>query len=264
MKQWQHRKLTLIGKITVIKTFALPKLIYPFSVLPNPTKEVIQKIKQAIFNFIWDNKPDKVKRKLLIQNYENGGLKLTDIELFLNSIKASWIKRYCDEENKGNWKILWKRYLKRYGNELIFECNLDKTDIQSITKQNSFLCNVLESWIQIKNDRKEPEQIGKIIIWNNSKIKINNKTLFYQHWNEKGIKYLEHIYNYQTKSFYDFITLQRLYSIENTDFLKYHTLVACIPKEYADKIKQENIIVNANENFFFDNKENKIRYKIML
>ena len=28
LKQWQHRKLTLMGKITVIKTFALPKLIY--------------------------------------------------------------------------------------------------------------------------------------------------------------------------------------------------------------------------------------------
>ena len=25
LKQWHHRKLTLLGKITVIKTFALPK-----------------------------------------------------------------------------------------------------------------------------------------------------------------------------------------------------------------------------------------------
>ena len=33
LKRWQHRKLTLMGKITVIKTFALPKLIYPFTVL---------------------------------------------------------------------------------------------------------------------------------------------------------------------------------------------------------------------------------------
>ena len=28
LKQWQHRKLTLLGKVTVIKSFALPKLIY--------------------------------------------------------------------------------------------------------------------------------------------------------------------------------------------------------------------------------------------
>ena len=29
LKRWNHRKLSLIGKITVVKTFALLKLIYP-------------------------------------------------------------------------------------------------------------------------------------------------------------------------------------------------------------------------------------------
>jgi hypothetical protein len=28
LKSWQHRKLTLLGKVTVIKTLALPKLIH--------------------------------------------------------------------------------------------------------------------------------------------------------------------------------------------------------------------------------------------
>ena len=41
LKQWQHRKLTLLGKITVIKTFALPKLIYPLTVLPNLDESTI-------------------------------------------------------------------------------------------------------------------------------------------------------------------------------------------------------------------------------
>ena len=34
LKQWQHRKLTLMGKITVIKNYALPKLIYVLTSLP--------------------------------------------------------------------------------------------------------------------------------------------------------------------------------------------------------------------------------------
>ena len=29
LQQWQHRILTLMGKVVVIKTYALPKLIYP-------------------------------------------------------------------------------------------------------------------------------------------------------------------------------------------------------------------------------------------
>ena len=45
LKQWQHRKLSLIGKITVIKSFAFPKLIYPLTALPSPPEIYIKKIK---------------------------------------------------------------------------------------------------------------------------------------------------------------------------------------------------------------------------
>ena len=88
LKQWQHRKLTLMGKVSVIKTFALLKLIYPFTVLANPNKSVIEEIKKYLFSFIWDEKPNKIKRDILYQKYEQAGLKLTNIEYFLNSLKA--------------------------------------------------------------------------------------------------------------------------------------------------------------------------------
>jgi hypothetical protein len=35
LKSWQHRKFTLLGKVTVIKTLALPKLIHLLTSLPN-------------------------------------------------------------------------------------------------------------------------------------------------------------------------------------------------------------------------------------
>ncbi|KAH3773844.1 hypothetical protein DPMN_175215 [Dreissena polymorpha] len=99
LKSWHHRKLTLIGKNKVLTTFALPKLIYVLTVLPNPPNDVINDIKSAIFNFIWDGKPDKIKRTQLIQSVENGGIQLTNIDSFLNAIKCSWVKRYLDNTN---------------------------------------------------------------------------------------------------------------------------------------------------------------------
>ena len=63
----------------VIKTFALPKLIYPLTVLETPSIEIINIIKKYMFDFLWDNKPDKINRKTIIQSYGNGGLKMTDI-----------------------------------------------------------------------------------------------------------------------------------------------------------------------------------------
>ena len=51
-----HRKLTLLGKITVLKCFALPKLVYPLTVLPNPPEGILQDIINTMFKFIWNGK----------------------------------------------------------------------------------------------------------------------------------------------------------------------------------------------------------------
>ena len=101
-----------MGKVTVVKTYALPKIIYPFTVLANPSKQIIETIKRSIFKFLWDGKPDKIKRDILYQNYENGGLRLTNIEHFLDSIKAVWVKRYLDDKVSVYGKYPFKTNLK--------------------------------------------------------------------------------------------------------------------------------------------------------
>ena len=62
-----------------------------------------------MFDFLWDDKPDKINRKTIIQNYENGGLKMIDLKLFIKSIKAGWVKRIIDRNNKGDWKYIYLR-----------------------------------------------------------------------------------------------------------------------------------------------------------
>ena len=58
----------------------LPKLIYVLSVLPLPNMKTINDLEKCMFNFIWDGKPDKIKRDTLKQIYQNGGIKMTDIK----------------------------------------------------------------------------------------------------------------------------------------------------------------------------------------
>ena len=70
LKQWQHRKMSLLGKITVIKSIALPKLIYPLTVLKNPSIEKLKQITKNMYAFIWDSKPEKIKIKHLVQTYQ--------------------------------------------------------------------------------------------------------------------------------------------------------------------------------------------------
>ena len=92
LQQWSHRKLTHTGKLVVVKNFALPKLIYPLTSLKNPTKEMIKRIEKLMYDFLWDSKPDKIKSSTLVKDYDQGGLRMIDIEKCIWSLKASWIK----------------------------------------------------------------------------------------------------------------------------------------------------------------------------
>ena len=58
---WKRRNLTLYGKINIVKTFGLSKLIYNSSVLVVP-ENLIKEIEKLIFSFIWDGKPAKIKK----------------------------------------------------------------------------------------------------------------------------------------------------------------------------------------------------------
>ena len=57
------------------KTMFLSKLTHLFLSVPAlPT--VLQEINSLMFSFLWNNKPDKVKRNNICGDYLNGGLKM--------------------------------------------------------------------------------------------------------------------------------------------------------------------------------------------
>ena len=55
---WSCRGLSLFGKITIIKSFLLSKMLYIFSFLPTP-EACIKQLNTIIYNFLWKG-PDKV------------------------------------------------------------------------------------------------------------------------------------------------------------------------------------------------------------
>ena len=197
-----------------------------------------------MFKFIWDDKPDKIKRKRLTQPYENGGLKLTDINCFLNAIKAGWVKRFLDKNNHGKWKLLLHEKLKNVGTNLIFECNLDEAIINKVSKENVFLKEMLTAWQNIKNQYNNSQKnipLCHHVIWNNKDIKINNKSIFLVNWYNKGVKTIGHFYNYQINTYYTFSEMQYLYNINPQEFLNYYSLLSAIPNEYKTILQTQGI-----------------------
>ena len=81
LKIWQSRNLSIIGKICVINSLAISKLMYLASVLGTMDGSVLAGVHKAMFAFIWNNKPDQIKRDVLFKNTEDGGLGLKNLPL---------------------------------------------------------------------------------------------------------------------------------------------------------------------------------------
>ena len=100
LSSWKHRRFTLMGKIQVIKSLAASQLTYILAPLVTNHK-IIKEINDIFYRFLWNNKGDKIKRSVMINDYESGGLKMIDISSFNKSLKTTWIKKYLDESNRG-------------------------------------------------------------------------------------------------------------------------------------------------------------------
>ena len=70
---WSYRDLTYIGKVTVIKTLALPILVQCLTVLPNPQDSILNDIEKIFYKFLWNGKKERSRDPLLSMNMKKGG-----------------------------------------------------------------------------------------------------------------------------------------------------------------------------------------------
>ena len=108
--QWNSRSLTPFGRLTVIKTLLIPKVNHLILALPNPSEEVIKSFENDLYNFLWKSKIHKVKKKVIIQDYRKGGIKMVDYKKFITALKSTWIRRILQSNAK--WKKLLESELK--------------------------------------------------------------------------------------------------------------------------------------------------------
>ena len=82
----------------MIKSLALSKINHLILSLPNPSDKIVREIQGMFYKYLWKNGPDKVKRSIVIQNYDKGGMRMVDVENFIYSLKLTWVRR-----------IFWRR-----------------------------------------------------------------------------------------------------------------------------------------------------------
>ena len=96
IEAWKYRQLSMVGKILIVKSLMASQLTYISSVIILP-EHVITQLNSLFHKFVW-NKGERVKRKTLMLNYNQGGLRMVDLKSFLYSLQMSWVKKLLNND----------------------------------------------------------------------------------------------------------------------------------------------------------------------
>ena len=186
---WKQRDLTVMGKVHLLKTYALSKLNYVPSSFVVPTW-VVAEINKICFEFIWNGK-DRIKRVICYQDYGDGGLRMIDFELFVKTQRIMWLKRLLYGEKRMGWKLYFDYTFRTVGGRFIFLCNYDTRLLK--LKTPLFYLEILRAWQDIENSRNFKE--GKInpIFFNNKDYLCKGKMFFNEDLYVKNIYLVEQI-----------------------------------------------------------------------
>ena len=144
--------------------------------------------------------------------------------LFMSkSLKAIWATRFF-HENKAPWKII-PNYLTKHlgGLKFLLSCNYKFKELP-LNELPPFYLNILQYWEEIRHITvpKDTITLNEIIIWNNSNIKVNGKTVYYQPWHCKGVTKLVDLSDNQNR-FLAFDAVKRTCNAKTT-FIDYYGL----------------------------------------
>ena len=239
--QWNRRYITPIGKIAVIKSLLLSKLVHLFMALPNPSPSYVKKIEQMLFRFLWHNKPDRVKRAKIIQSNHLDGLQMVDLTSFLFSLKLSWIKRLYISSS--SWATIAKSRqidpidLLSYGVEKLKQ-------IRAMIK-NVFWNNVIEALIKFNQLVKlNLEEMLREKIWFSDYTKFK-KTIIPE-WDKKGLRFIGDLFDPTNGNILSREEIKRQYRISMT-FLCHESLIRSLPNE----VRNANVTTFQRPNFPF-------------
>ena len=95
LNMWSARSLSLPGKVLIAKSARMSNLIYTILCMPVNKKTLIDG-QRIINNFIWNQKPPKIKHTALIGDYDEWGLKAPDLGTIHKSIRLAWLARLLE------------------------------------------------------------------------------------------------------------------------------------------------------------------------
>ena len=238
MNIWSRRKLTVFGKITVLKTIIFAKLIHLLTSLPNPPEKRLDELNNSFYKFIWNYKVERIKRKVLIKNIEDGGVKMPNIKHFNKALKITWIKRLLLSDSK--WTKMFEAETHTKAQHIVvFGDDYIKT---LLPIENPFWRDCLIHWsefLKLQNLSKTSKDSISTSLWYNSDIQIENKPIYYKQFEKNGIYYVNDLLD-DDNQFYSLENIKKKINT-NINFLSYVSLIRAV----KEMLKTSSIRINS-------------------
>ena len=236
---WSKRQLTTIGRITIINSLISTLFVHKFLALPSPTSQFFTMYKKLITKFLWSDGPAKIAYNKLIQDHENMGLKLVDLELKDLALKAAWPVRWNNKDPGDSKLILNQLPIK---DSSIWDCNIKSSDISKITPPNlvSPIYAIWSAWAKLtyNADISDFDEIIFQTICGNSNIRQCNSPVFNKVWLPPSANKIIDLVHPEEHRFYTYNELKDFFP--NVTFLQYCGILAAIPRRWKVEIRNTN------------------------
>ena len=98
----------------MVNALIMSKMVYAMNVMEVPVREM-KEVEGLVNNFLWDGKGAKIAREVLENEYEDGGLKLANLEGEKKTLRVKMMVKYLKNDSDHVWKMFLKEAINKCG-----------------------------------------------------------------------------------------------------------------------------------------------------
>ena len=261
---WSRRGLSILGKITILKAFGISlfvNLIQSIGIKP----ETVKIINSIMFRFIW-HKPrsklktiERIQRKILCNNYEQGGLRMINLEHFARSFTLGWVADLMDPSYE-DWKFLALDALGKVGGRAAFRSSVSKKNFKGLKNiKNKFWHDTLCFWLDSEKITQEDDSNLYLDspLFNNKQLLYKKSPLFFSECIARNIIFIKDMFDKDSIISYD--TFKSMVKTPNS-LLIYNCIFNSLNKN-LQKIDTTKVYITEEDQEQMDSGNTKLRRK---
>ena len=148
LDKWGKLRLTLWGKINVVKMVVAPQLNYVLMMLPiTISPQVFKQYDTIIREFLWDRKRPRIKLSKMCSPRDRGGLGLPDPRLYYVSFEMAKLAKHWNKDNQLEWTTIENKLSSPF-------TPIDRLSQSSHNVLNPIMSHSKEIWTKIHKMHK--------------------------------------------------------------------------------------------------------------